>query len=256
MGADLNAIIDEHQALLVPPGVLSIRPGFKVTKDWLTDRPSIVVTVRKKLASPPAGQALPAEVAGVPVDVRQASDRKRQELEDPEGWAAQLRLAPNVGSVPHFADERTPSGDRPGLRASAHAQLATIHKPQLGYSAPAGVTLAPVEAAATISLSASPDSGWATLKGFLQATQQSLVVGLYDFTSKHVLDTVTQAARGKQLTLVLDHPPRNPTADQADADTVADLREVLGDRFEQALALPDSTGTPPRGSTPPPTTSR
>jgi hypothetical protein len=40
---DLNAIIDEHLAAFDKPGVLSVRPGFKVTNDWLTDRRSIVV---------------------------------------------------------------------------------------------------------------------------------------------------------------------------------------------------------------------
>ena len=237
MADDLNAIIDEHMPALDKPGVLSVRPGFKVKDGWLTDRRSVVVTVRKKLATPPAGEALPTEVAGVPVDVRQASPAKREEIEDPAGWAAQLRLSPDVGSVPHFADERTPAGFRPAAKASAHAQLAKIAKTKLDYSGPAGVTLAAIEAEAKISLSASPDTGWATLKEFLDGTQHSLVVGLYDFTSQHVLDAVKQAAQAKQLTLVLDHPPKNPTADQTDADTVADLRAALTDGFDQSWAL-------------------
>jgi hypothetical protein len=87
--------------------VLSVRPGFKVTKDWLTNTKSIVVTVRHKVAHLPQGEMLPAEVGGVPVDVRQASPEKALELEDPQKYAAGLRLAPNLGSVPHFPDERT-----------------------------------------------------------------------------------------------------------------------------------------------------
>ena len=230
---DLSAIIDAHLAAFDKPGVLSVRPGFKVKGDWLTNQRSIVVTVARKVAHPPAGEVLPSEVAGVPVDVREASSRKRLEIEDPEAYAAQLRLAPDTGSVAHFADERTLSGRRPAVAASAHAQLAAIKKPELQYSGPAGVSLEPVEVKTTLRLSASPDSGWPTLKEFLAATGESLTVGLYDFTSRHIAASVKASTAGKQLKLVLDHPPQNPKADQTDADTVADLRRALGDRFDR-----------------------
>src|SRR6202012_2170761 len=123
--------------------------------------------------------------------------------------------------------------------ASAHAALAeaTAKKPQLDYSGPDNVPLTPVEAEATIHLSASPDTGWPTLRDFLAATTQSLTVGLYDFTSAHVLAAVQADLGGKQLSLVLDHPARNPTADQTDPDTVARLPVALAGDFTQAWAL-------------------
>lgn len=245
MTEDLSAVIEENMAAFDKPGVLSVRPGYKVTNDWLTSTPSIVVTVRHKVAHPAEGEMLPSEVGGVPVDVRQASPEKALELEDPQKYAAGLRLAPNLGSVPHFADERTLAGVRPAAVASAHAQLAAVAKPELSYSGPAGVTLDPVEAQATITLSASPDTGWPVLKAFLAGTTQTLTVGLYDFTSAHVLAAVTDSLTGKQLNLVLDHPGKNPTADQTDPATVSDLRQVLGQDFTQAWALtrtdPDAT---------------
>jgi hypothetical protein len=235
---DLNAVIDRHLHAFDKPGVLSVRPGFKVTNGWLTSQRAIVVTVRRKVAQPPPDEALPTEVQGIPTDVRQASSGKREEIEHPEAYAEQLRLAPDLGSVPHFADERRLDGTRPGPQASAHAQLeASVKKPQLTYSGPDGQTLQPVQAQATIHLSASPDSGWTTLSAFLQATTKSLSVGLYDFTSKHVLDAVSQALAGKKLNLVLDHPAQNPTADQTDADTVTDLRQTLSANLDQAWAL-------------------
>jgi hypothetical protein len=193
---DLNAIIDKHLPELTRPGVLSVRPGFKVTKDWLTDRPSVVVTVDRKLADLPAEQRLPTEVSGVPVDVREASPRKRKEIEQPAGYAAELRLAPDTGSVPHFLDERTPAGQRPAAAASAHAILASIPKPELNYQGPAGVALEPIEAEATIRLSASPDTGWPVLRDFLAGTEKSLTVGLYDFTSAHVLSALRASVDG------------------------------------------------------------
>jgi hypothetical protein len=183
------------------------------------------------------------QVGGVPVDVRQASPEKRKDLEDPQGYAQELRLAPDQGSVPHFADEQALAGTHPGVRpaalASAHAQLAAIAaaKQQLTYGGPPGVTLDPVEAQATIHLSASLDTGWPTLRDFLAATTNTLTVGLYDFTSAHVLTAVQGDLKGKQFSLVLDHPPKNPTAEQTDPDTVAALQQALADGFAQAWAL-------------------
>jgi hypothetical protein len=83
---------------------------------------------------------LPEQVAGVPVDVRQASARKRMELQQPDRYASQLRLAPDTGSVPHFPQERTLAGDHPAATASAHARLAAIAKTPLAYTAPHGVS--------------------------------------------------------------------------------------------------------------------
>ncbi|HEX3749001.1 MAG TPA: phospholipase D-like domain-containing protein [Streptosporangiaceae bacterium] len=246
MAADLsvlNDVIGRHLAELTKPGALSVRPGYKMTGGWLTDTPAIVVTVAEKKSPLPAADLVPPEVGGVPTDVRAASPRKRKELEDPSGYAHEYRLTPDQGSVPHFADEQTLGGTQPGTHpaalASAHAAVAavTARKPQLDYRGPDGVTLAPVEAQATIQLSASPDTGWPTLKGFLAATTESLTVGLYDFTSAHVLDAVQADLDGRQLSLVLDYPAKNPTADQTDPDTVAALRATLAGRFTQAWAL-------------------
>src|SRR5436305_1177398 len=246
MTEDLSAVIDQNMGAFDKPGVLSVRPGFKVTNDWLTGTRAIVVTVRHKVAHLAEGEMLPAEVGGVPVDVRPASPAKALELEDPQKYAAGLRLAPNLGSVPHFADERTLAGTQPAAAASAHAQLAAaIAKPELTYAGPPGVTLDPVEAQATITLSASPDSGWPTLRAFLAGTAETLTVGLYDFTSAHVAQAVTDSLAGKQLSLVLDHPGKNPTADQTGATTVGQLRQALAAGLTQAWALtrpdPDAT---------------
>jgi len=72
-----------HSDELKKLGVLSVRPGYEVANGWFTGRRAIVATVAKKLAAPPSGQALPETIDNIPVDVRQASARKRQSLEDP-----------------------------------------------------------------------------------------------------------------------------------------------------------------------------
>src|SRR6201995_3848502 len=235
----LSSVIDQHIGQLSKPGVLSVRPGYKVTGDWLTDTRAIVVTVEHKKSELPPAKLLPPDVGGVPVDVRQASPEKRKELANPSGFAQEFRLSPDLGSVPHFAEERTLSGEHPAEAASAHAALARAEaaKSGLDYTPAPGVTLDPVQAQATIHLSASPDSGWKMLEPFLQATTTTLTVGLYDFTSAHVESAVAGALAGKQLTLVLDHPAKNPTADQTDAQTVGKLESTLGGGLTQAWAL-------------------
>jgi hypothetical protein len=237
MSADIERVIDQHLELLALLRVLSIRPGFQITRGWLTGRPAIVVTVSRKLRQVPAGARVPGEVEGIAVDVRQATARKRRELTDPAGYARQLRLSPDRGSVPHFSQERTAGGRWPAAEASAHAVLAAVAKPELTYAAPAGATLDPLEVTATVQLSASPDSGWPTLSTFLAATQSLLTVGMYDCTSAHILSALTDALAAGTLTLTLDHPPLDKTADQTDADTVAALGTALGDRLSQAWAL-------------------
>jgi PLD-like domain len=235
--SNLVKVIDAHRTELDRPGVLSVRPGYEFTAGWLTGRRAIVVTVRRKLRQLPADQMLPDQIAGVPVDVRQASARKCLELLQPNRYAAQLRLAPDTGSVPHFPQEQTLTGDHPAAAASAHAELAKIVKTPLTYAGPAHVALKPITAEATLILSASPDAGWPVLRDFLTATTTTLTVGMYDFTAGHIATVVQTALAGKRLNLVIDHPPQNATADQADADTVADLRQALSTEFGQAWAL-------------------
>src|SRR5262249_15259462 len=111
-------------------------------------------------------------------------------------------------------------------------------KQQLDYSGPTGVHLRPVSGQFAITCHASPDAGWPTLRDFLAGTQQKLTVGMYDFTSAHILDTVEQALGGhKKMQLVLDHPSPNPTRDQTDEETIDALETSLTSRFQSAWAL-------------------
>jgi hypothetical protein len=234
---NLARLISTHLGEFDRAGVLSVRPGYEFTNGWFTGRRAIVVTVRRKLRTLPADDQLPEQVAGVPVDVRQASARKRTELLQPDVYASQMRLAPDTGSVPHFPEEVTLTGDHPAAAASAHAKLAAIAKTSLPYSGPTGVTLKPMTAEATLVLSASPDTGWPVLRDFLTVTAKTLTAGMYDFTAAHIAMAVQTATAGKHLNLVIDHPPQNATADQTDAATVADLRQSIASGFDQAWAL-------------------
>ena len=233
---DMAKLISAHRGRLDLPGVLSVRPGYQISGGWLTGRPAIVATVERKTSSPPGG-LLPASLDGVPVDVREASPRKRQALLQPDAHPASAGLDPASGALPVFAAEQTPAGTAvPAPRAAAVIQAAAA-KPELTYSGPPGVSLREISGHAIIQACASPDAGWPVLKDFLAGVTQSLTIGLYDFTSAHILGWVSQQLPGKTVQLVLDHPARNPTADQTDEQTVTALQAALGQDLTQAWAL-------------------
>ncbi|WP_162940185.1 phospholipase D-like domain-containing protein [Gryllotalpicola protaetiae] len=230
----ISALIARRLDTFKLPGVLSVRPGFQLVDGWVTATPAIVVTVE---AERPPG--LPSEVGGFPIDVRVASPRKRTALLEPARFAASGAAAPDEGKVPEFADEVVVAARPAEASVAPSPDVVTdaAKKPQLPYSPPVGVPLSPVSGELTVQLAASPDAGWEQLSAFLDATESELVIGLYDFTSAHVLAAFEKAAAGKKVTLTLDHPSKNPTADQTDEQTVAALKKALGAEFEQAWAL-------------------
>src|SRR4051794_22805251 len=226
------AVIARNLGVFARPGVLSVRAGYLFTDGWPRGgRPAIVVTVADASR---ANSSLPEAVEGVPVEVRPASDRKRAALTGAATWP--LGSPPDSGAPPVLADELRPDGSAvPPARFEVAA--AAAGKPQLSYTPPEGVPLSPVTGPVTVQACASPDAGWPVLQAFLAGVQQTLTVGLYDWTSAHVLDWFTQHLTGKTVRLVLDHPAKNPTADQTDEQTVTALRSALDSDLSQAWAL-------------------
>ena len=135
----------------------------------------------------------PTELDGVAVDVRQASVTKATRLVDPSGYNAKALTAPDTGAVPEFTDEIDLLGAEP--RQLLVTPMKSTPKPELPYTPPTGVTLKRTTGKTTIHLSASPDSGWPTLKNFFGGLDHQLSVGMYDFTSAHVLAERRDGAR-------------------------------------------------------------
>ena len=102
--------------------------------------------------------------------------------------------------------------------------------------------------------------GWPVLRDFFGRIQQKLVVGMIDSTSAHVLAGLDSALSGgagaRDLSLVLDHPTRNPTADQSDEETEQDLSGKLGGAFSFAWGRCARAPRSASGSFRPPITSR
>jgi hypothetical protein len=237
--SEIAAVIAEHLGELRKRGVLSARPGYQAVGGWPTRKPAIVVTVEHKSDQIPPGERLPETLGGFAVDVREASPLKLLEVTDPARYEAVAGLIPPELRVARFPDELPVEPVEPAP-AVLPAAAARRPKPKLPYAPPAGVDLTPVEDDFTITCHASPDAGWPTLSAFLAGTEQRLTVGLYDFTSEHVLTAVESALDGKRLDLVLDHPAPNPTADQTDEDTKTALAHQLGKGLHFAWALEGS----------------
>jgi hypothetical protein len=251
----IDAIIRRHLDELRKPGVLTVRPGFEIAGHQLSGKPAIVATVHTKAADALAADRLPDHIEGIPVDVREATAHQRLRVHDPAAAALAHAFDRPETSEPSWPLEREmPSGHLLNDPASTTQQMLTQQatvsreavsalaaarrKPNVPYAPPAGAPLDPIEMTATITACVSPDAGLATLEAFLQGTTQSLVVGMYDFTSGRILRLFETVLDGtKTLQMVLDNPAPNDTRDQRDSQTVQSLRDALGGRAGITWAL-------------------
>jgi hypothetical protein len=256
---EIDATIHNNLSKLSKTGVLTVRPGYEIANHRLTGKPAIVATVHTK-RTVSRDQALPDAIGGLPVDVREATPHQRLRAHDPGAAALTQAYGRPENREPEWPYERdVPSGKRLDSPASPtqtaladHAKRDTVvhralmalsprakaTKENLPYAPPAGATLDPIETTTTITAHVSPDAGLATLEKFIGATKQSLVVGMYDFTSGSILNAFESDLGGsKTLQMVLDNPAPNATRDQTDTQTVEALRQNLGTRAKIARAL-------------------
>ena len=253
--AAIDQTILQHLDELRKPGVLTVRPGFEVVNHQLSGKAAIVATVHTKTADVPAGQLLPDHIDDLPVDVREATAHQRLRVRDPASAALAHAFGRPETSEPSWPFEREmPSGyllDDPRSatqqklaqqtavsREVTSALSAARRKPNVPYVPPANTPLDTIETTTTITASVSPDAGLATLEAFLGGTTESLVVGMYDFTSGRILRLFETVLGGtRTLQMVLDNPAPNDTRDQLDSQTVQSFDDALGDRSSIAWAL-------------------
>jgi hypothetical protein len=236
--ADIDKVIQDNLDAFKKPGVLTVRPGYKIKNGWITNRPAIVVTVRKKRARLSAKDAIPARIGRFATDVREASTWQKIRRSDPQEFAALMTFQRPEFDQPAFGSERdAQTGQLLQTTMPSPEVAALAATPLVPYTPAPNAPLTPVTDNMTITFCASPDAGWTELKKFLQDIGTELTVGIYDFTSAHVLEAVEGGLNKKQkLSLVLDHPAPNPTADQSDEDTEDSLNGKLGNRQKFAWA--------------------
>jgi hypothetical protein len=251
----IDRTIRKHLARLAKAGVLTVRPGFEIANHRLTGKAAIVATVHTKRRDLPPRQRLPASLDGIPVDVREATAQQRLRASDAAAAELMRVFGRPEERAPTWPLEREMPGGRlltsPQSRnhrtlaayAAAHpavtqATAAVAQKPEIPYVPAANAPLTPLTITTTVTASVSPDAGFATLTAFLAGTQQSLVAGMYDFTSGPILALFeTDLASPRTLRLVLDNPPLDRTSNQTDTQTVTELNAALGSRSQIARAL-------------------
>jgi hypothetical protein len=223
--AKIDNVIKRNMHLFSAPGALTVRPGFKIKNGWITGKHAIVVTVNKKLSGLPSDQKLPTAVEGVPVDVREATGLQRLRAKSPASFELARVHIRDENREPDFPLERTiPAGTLiPASLKSTSALSApkTSTKTPVQYQPPAGTPLDKFTGNTSIIAFASPDDGFTVLKDFLDQTKSDLTIAMYDFTSGDILNVVESLIKpgNLQFRMILDHPPRNPTANQTDEDT-------------------------------------
>ena len=211
-------------------GVLFVRPGYCVEKGWPTKEEAIVA-----VTSPTAKNVkLPSKIDGTKVEVRPASDLEQFAHDQPAKFSqiADHRAELRGSGLTEF----NPAAASVHPKISANVSTAQQKKAPLQYVS-AKIPLAPVKGNIPIICHASPDAGWPTLEAFVSNTRSQLKVSMYDFTSAHVLNLFDTKLGSAKLQITLDDPPRNPTADQADPETIDDLKSVLAAKFTSAWAL-------------------
>ena len=218
-------VIMKNMKLLKKDGVLTARPGYKISRGKVIDKPSIVVTVVKKKTGLKPKDKLPAEIGDFPVDVREATPMQLLRSKDPDSY----HLIQELGPLELHETESNWECDMatgkpvapPSPAVKALVASAKAKKQKVAYTAPAGEPLNPVTGNITITAYSSPDDGYTVLSNFLKGTKKQLTIGMYDFTSGDLLNDVvnTVEAGDKKFTMVLDHPSKNKTAIQTDPVT-------------------------------------
>jgi len=190
----ITAIKAAQPQLLALPGVLGVRPGFSSHIQDETPQPAIIVVLYPQAGSP----ALPEAINGIPLETAVATPQEILE-----------------GVLPLSAWEGTQ------LEAAEAA-------PHIGYQPPDADEAALVEMQVNhVTCHVGPDSGWSTLQPFLEATNSSLTVAMYEFYAEHIVDAVTTLGRESDITLKMILQ-----VDKNDRDMENILSDSWGERLE------------------------
>jgi hypothetical protein len=182
--AEVGRTIEQNLDTFKKPGSLAVRPGYRIEAGWPVGDPIIVALVGAKKGEA-ASYGVPSAIGGVPIVVREASPLGRMKATRP---AAYLALADRIRSeqrAPDFPFEHA-FAEPAAAEAVDETAARRPGKEEIPYQ-PAPRPLDPISGTLSMICSASPDAGWPVLRDFFARIEQKLTVGMYDFTSAHIL---------------------------------------------------------------------
>ncbi|MBD8653951.1 trypsin-like peptidase domain-containing protein [Rhizobium sp. CFBP 13726] len=185
--------------------VIAVKPGYRVTGGVMTKEPVVVVSVRQRY--------------------------------EPDQLTA-MGLLPLPGSIDGYPIDVAVATLSESLgidvEAASEAPWQSAYKKR---------KLKPITDTMSITLCASPDTGWPELKSFLKKVNSTLTVAMYDFGAPHVVEAVRASVKAPDatMTLVLQEgeslKKKGPKKDDLkDAEVVDLLAGDLKDRFAFSLA--------------------
>lgn len=186
----ISVIEDHEEELYALSNVKAVHPGFSATEE---DLPVIVLVLKPG----PVDGTYPEHLGGYPVETALASPVELIfDVLPLSAWKGNngnnIEAAPNI----HY---RAPDLSR--------------------------VALVEMEVA-DINCHVGPDAGWPTLKSFMEATQHTLTVAMYEFYADHIKDTVNQIGRrgDVSINMILQ-------VDKNDKGVEAMLTQSFGDKL-------------------------
>ena len=217
--------------LLRLPHVIDVRAGYKFVGGRITPTPAVVVIVDRKVDDIAMRDRVPPVVEGVVTDVAPADPFERLQA---RGQETTTIVPPRPRLL---IDEIQPRGNEAFEEAL----------PMTTYEPPPNGDLSSVTGAMTITCHVSPDAGWKVLEPFLSATNDQIVLGMYDFTAPHIYRAARTLLKNENVSWTQTLGPKEslPTEDDVDSTKADDLTEkqvttglkrVGHDRFVNAFA--------------------
>jgi hypothetical protein len=231
-----RAAIEVHgEELAAYPGVISVRPGYRLRRGRITREPAVIVSVlrKKDVSQLDSRDLLPRRLGKVAVDIVPASPH--EQLRAARKAEASLALPEAVGVVARLAAQRGVVDLRTPLeREEAEEPAFGPEALREEYPRP-DRELEEVDEEMTLICHASPDAGWRLLREFLEGTQQNLTATMYEFTARHILEKLVEVLQPpKTFHFVMDHETDGSGLNNPEA--LEELAGALGDRLKFAWA--------------------
>src|SRR5438270_5354396 len=126
--ADAGRAIEQNLEILRKPGILAVRPGYRIEGGWPVGDPVVVALVGAKKGEAGA-YGLPSQVGGVPIEVREASPLERLKATHPGIHAALSERTRVEQHTPDFPFEHSFAALPQAVTAAPHRPT----KPQIPY---------------------------------------------------------------------------------------------------------------------------